>query len=144
MYDTDIHMNNEKSKGRWQSYPGMPNRVGTGDTPRVTLNHRKVFLLNRKACEALGSPPAVELLYDEDTRTIGLAPRDARTLSAFKLKGKETQKKYTYRIIHAAPFCKHFNITPRGTLLFTNIDMDNEGTLLLELNTAVAVGRGFR
>lgn len=31
-----------------------------------------------------------------------------------------------------------------GTMLGTNIDLDNEGTLLLELNTAVAVGRGFR
>jgi len=132
-----------EKKSRWQVYRGLPNRVDTGG-PRVTLNHRKVFLLNKSAVEALGTPAKVELRYDEDTRTIGLAPMDPRILSAFPLKGKITQKKYSYRIIHAAPFCKQFGIAPRGTLLFTNIDMDNEGTLLLELNTAVAVGRGFR
>ena len=136
-------MRNERQKSRWQVYTGLPNRVGTGNQPRVTLNHRKVFLLNRAACEALGSPAAVELRYDEDTRTIGLAPMDPRILSAFPLKDHKARK-YTYRIIHASPFCKQFGITPRGTLLFTNVDMDNEGTLLLELNTAVPVGRGFR
>lgn len=136
-------MHNEKPKSRWQVYTGLPNRLGTGDTPRVTLNHRKVFLLNKKACEVLGSPAAVEFRYDEDTRTIGLAPMDPRILRAFPLKDHKARK-YTYRIIHASPFCKQFGITPRGTLLFTDIDLDNEGTLLLELKTAVPVGRGFR
>jgi hypothetical protein len=137
-------MPNEKpKKSRWTRYPGLPNRVNS-DAPRVTLNHRKVFLLNRKAVEALGSPSKVELLYDEETRTIGLAPIDPRTLSAFPLKGKETVKKYSYRIIHAAPFCKLFDINPKGTLLFTDVDLDNEGTLLLELKTTVPIGRGFR
>ena len=130
-------------KSRWEIYSGVPNRVHR-DGPRVTLNYRKVFLLNMAAYEALGMPAAVELRYDEHTRTIGLAPKDPRTLSAFPLKGKSGSKKYNYRIIHAAPFCKHFDINPKRTILFTNVDLDNEGTLTLELNTAVAVGRGFR
>ncbi len=138
-----IVMNNEKPKHRWEVYKGTPNRVGTGDRPRVTLNSRKVFLLNKKACEILGDPAAVELRYDEDTRTIGFAPMDLRIVSAFPLKDHKARK-YTYRIIHASPFCKQFGITPRGTLLFTEIEMDNEGTLMLELSTAVPVGRGFR
>ena len=37
-----------------------------------------------------------------------------------------------------------FDIAPRRTMLFTEIDLDDEGTLLLELKTAVAVGRGSR
>ncbi|MBK8466785.1 MAG: hypothetical protein IPL32_13225 [Chloracidobacterium sp.] len=136
-------MINEKPKSRWQVYTGLPNRVGTGDIPRVTLNHRKVFLLNMAAVKALDYPAAIEFRYDENTRTIGLAPKDPRILSAFPLKAHKARK-YTYRIIHAAPFCKEVGIAPRGTLLFTNVDLDNEGTMLLELSTAVAVGRGFR
>ena len=131
------------SKSRWEVYPGVPNRLDRGG-PRVTLNHRKVFLLNIAAYEALGGPAAVELRYDEETRTIGLTPKDPRNLTAFPLKGKVNNKKYRYRIIHGAPFCKHFGISPKSTILFTNVDMDNDGTLLLELNTAVVVGRGFR
>ena len=131
------------SKSRWQIYPGMPNQRTSGG-PRVTLNHRKVFLLNQAAYKVLGEPAAVELRYDEETRTIGLAARDPRILSAFPLKGKVNHTKYSYRIIHGAPFCKHFGISPKATILFTNVDMDNDGTLLLELNTAVVVGRGFR
>ncbi len=135
-----LHMG---AKSRWEIYPGTPNRFRRGGL-RVTLNHRKVFLLNEEASRALGDPAAVELRYDGNTRTIGLAPRDPRILSAFPLKKWANHKKYTYRIIHGAPFCKHFDINPKSTILFTNVDMDNEGTLLLELNSAVAVGRGFR
>lgn len=130
-------------KRNWQVYAGRPNRVTIGDL-RVTLNHRKVFLLNQKVFEAMGFPAAVELRYDEDTRTIGMAPKDPRNLSAFPLKGKVNNNKYKYRTVHGSPFCKQFGIDPKGTILFTNIDLDNDGTLILELNAAVPVGRGFR
>ena len=132
-----------QKKSRWQVYSGTPNRFTSGGI-RVTLNYRKVFLLNEEACKALGDPAAVELRYDEETRTIGLAPKDPRTLSAFPLKGKINNKKYRYRVIHGSPFCKHFDINPTRTILFTNIDLDNDGSMLLELKTAVTVGRGFR
>lgn len=132
-----------KEKSRWQVYPGAPNRKNGGGL-RVTLNQRKVFLLNSVAYEAMGDPAAVELRYDENTRTIGLAPIDPRILSAFPLKAKLNKNKYNYKIIFGTPFCKHFDINPKTTILFTNVDLDDDGTLLLELTTAVAVGRGYR
>lgn len=132
------------SKSRWQIYPGVPNQRTRGGL-RITLNHRKIFLLNEDACKAIGNPAAVELRFDEDTRTIGLAPRDPRILNSFPLKDmRKKSAKYNYRIINGSAFCKHFDISPKSTILFTNVDMDTDGTLLLELTTAVAVGRGFR
>lgn len=131
------------AKRRWEVYPGFANRVARGG-PRVTLNGRKVFLLNQAAYEVMGGPAAVELRYDGDTRTIGLTPKDPRHQNAFPIKGKPNSRKYNYHIIHAAPFCKHYGIDPRRTVLFVDIDMDDDGTLMLELSTAVAVGRGFR
>ena len=124
-------------------FHGTPNRVNR-EGPRVTLNPRSVFLLNTSAYEMLGQPAAVELGYDEDTRTICMVAKDPRNLSSFPVKGKVNNKRYTYRVIHAAPFCRHHEISPKRTILFTNIDLDNEGFLLLELSTAVAVTRGSR
>lgn len=134
---------NPKKRSRFEMFHGTPNRVNR-EGPRITLNPRSVFLLNTQAYEALGQPAAVELGYDESTRTIGMIPRDPRNASAFPVKGKINNKRYTYRIIHAAPFCRHFDIRPKRTVLFTQIDLDNEGFLLLELSTAVNITRGFR
>ena len=100
--------------------------------------------MNQAAYNAMGGPAAVELRYDENTRTIGLAPQDPRHKNSFPIKSKLNSRKYNYHIIHAAPFCKHYEIDPRRTILFIDIDLDNDGTLMLELSTAVAVGRGFR
>lgn len=124
-------------------FHGTPNRVNL-DGPRVTLNHRSVLLLNTAAYEMLGEPAAVAFGYDENTRTIGMVPSDPRNLSSFGVKGKINNKKYRYRIIHAAPFCRHHEINPKRTILFTNIDLNDEGFMLLELSTAVAVTRGSR
>ena len=130
-------------RSRWDMFHGTPNRVNL-DGPRVTLNTRSVFLLNTAAYEMLGQPAAVALGYDENTRTIGMVAKDPRNLSSFPVKGKINHKRYKYRIIHAAPFCRHFELNPKRTILFTNIDLDNEGFLLLELSTAIAVTRGSR
>jgi len=132
-----------EERSRWEVFQGKPNRIHGGGA-RITLNPRKVFLINNEAYKALGEPAAVEFRYDENTRTIGLAPRDIRNQNAFPLADKTTNRKYKYRTIQGAPFCKHFNIKPETTILFIDIDLDNEGTILLELSTAVKVGRGFR
>ena len=129
---------------KWTTYHGGPNQ-GERIRIRVTLNSRGVILLNKAAYECIGSPGAVELLFDEDEGVIGLKPKDLRHQNAFPLKYKGTSsKKYQYRIISASPFCKHFDIKPKSTILFTQPDMDNDGTLLLALDTAVNVGRGSR
>lgn len=129
----------------WTIYQGRPNSTDRS-RPRVTLSRTKVFLLNKAAYEAMGAPAAVELRFDEGTRTIGLTPKDPRNQNAFPIKPKSgrSTKNYNYRVIHAAPFCRHFDIRPDSTVLFAEIDMDNEGTLLLEMNKAVKVGRGSR
>lgn len=113
---------------------------------RITLNSRGVLLFNKRAWEAMGRPAAAELMFDEDENVIGLKPRDLRFQNAFPFKARNgaREQKYDYRYVHASPFCKHFDIRPKSTILFTQPDMENDGTLLLDLNTAVNVGRGSR
>ena len=122
----------------WTEFEGSPNRVDK-DQPRVTLNSRGVILLNRQAFEAMDTPPAVTLLFDENNNIIGLKPADIRRQNAFPIKQKD---KWHNRTVHASPFCKHFNIRVERTVLFNEVDVDNEGVLKLELQKTTAIGRG--
>lgn len=122
---------------RWTEFEGRPNRRA-GDVPRVTLSKRGVLLLNRVAYDALGAPAAVKFFYDEDSRVIGLKPEDARAANAFPVKQKD---KWFNRTIYAHPFCRHFGIEIRRTVLFNEIDIDREGMMRLELNRTQTIGK---
>lgn len=123
---------------RWTEFQGSPNRMDK-DAPRVTLNARGILLLNRKAFEAMQTPAAVQLLFDEQESIIGLKSADIRRQNAFPVKQKD---KHHNRIIHASPFCKHFGINIQRTVLFNEVDLDNEGVLRLELKKTTSIGRG--
>ena len=122
-----------------QEFQGSPNRVER-DVPRVTLNDRGVMRLNKLAWEALGSPSAVKLFFDENELVIALKPDDLRRRNAFPLTPKDRGRN---RIIHTRPFCKHHKIRIERTVLFHDVEIDNEGTMLLWLDKTTAVGRGW-
>ena len=41
-----------------------------------------------------------------------------------------------------SPFCKHFKIRIERTILFNEVDIDNEGVMKLELQKTTSIGRG--
>lgn len=123
---------------RWTEFQGSPNRVDR-DGLRVTLNSRGTLLLNERAYEAMNTPSAVKLLFDENNSIIGLRAADPQLHNAFPVKQKDKQ---TNRLIHASPFCKHHGIKVSRTVLFNNVDMTNDGILKLELNKTTSIGRG--
>lgn len=82
---------------------------------------------------------AVTLLFDENSGMIGLKPADIRLKNAFPVKQKG---KWQNRTIHASPFLKHFKINIDRTVLFNEVDLDNEGVLKLELTKTTSIGRG--
>lgn len=122
---------------RWTEFQGGPCR-GRRDEPRVTLNGRGVMLLNKHAYEALGSPAAVKMLYEEDRRCIGLKPHDIQKKNAFPLRQKDKWNNYT---IQLTSFCRNFGIEIGRTVLFHEIDIDREGMMRLELNMTQKIGR---
>ena len=122
---------------RWTEFQGRPNGAG-GDEARVTLSSRGVVHLNKHAFEALGTPVAVKLMYDEDRRVIGLMPHDAKHANAFPVKQKD---KWSNRVIHIAAFCLHFGIDIRRTVLFNEIDIGRDGMMRLDLNRTQTVGK---
>ena len=127
-------------KEHWIEFEGSPNCLER-DKPRVTLDSRGVLLLNKLAYDALGMPSAVKLLYDEDRRVIGLKPEDIRRANAFPVKLKD---KYHNRRISISPFCKHFGLDIRRTILFNEVDFNNDGVMKLELNKTITIGKAER
>ena len=122
----------------WTVFEGMPNRV-SGDRLRVTLNPRGVLVLNKLAFDALDGPAAVKLMFDESNNLIGLKPEDPRRANAFPVKQKD---RWHNRQVHASPFCRHFAINVGRTVLFNDVDIDNDGVMVLELGKTITVGRG--
>lgn len=122
---------------RWDEFFGGPN-VPSDDRLHVTLNSRGVILLNPKAFDVLGKPAAAVLLYDKRNSTIGLRAAPAETQHAFPLRQKA---KFRHWLIHANPFCRHHRIKVERTMAFPEAETDAEGILLLDLHTAIEVGR---
>jgi hypothetical protein len=128
-------------RSRWETFEGTQYTQSSSTAPRVTLGLKGTFFLNRFAYEALGSPTAVEMLFDGNERVIGLKPTDPRRRNAFVIK---PHGKRGYRRLSAAAFMKHYRIKNDRTILFENIDLDDDGVLLLDMNKTIYVGRGSR
>lgn len=54
--------------------------------PLVTIQRKGMFSMNQAAFEALGSPEAVELLYDPEEKIIGLRPIDPEAAHAYPVR----------------------------------------------------------
>lgn len=131
------HFRGQPFKMKFEEFKGGPNRMRRDDA-RVTLDERGRLLMNRQAFEAFGSPGAVKLFYEENERVIALKPSEVRHNNAFRVKPKGPGHT---RIIHIQPFCKHWKIRVECTVLFNEIDINNEGTMLLSLKNTTRIGR---
>jgi hypothetical protein len=61
-------------------------RLKPGAEPLVTIQKKGVLSLNRAAYVALDNPEAVELLYDRETRLIGLRKIDSSVDHAYAIR----------------------------------------------------------
>lgn len=124
----------------WTKFEGKPYGAER-DGVRVTLGPKKAIMLNEKAYEALGSPAAVEFMFEENRKAIGLKPIDPRRENAFPIKPKKGSR---HRVIRAAAFCTHVGIKVDRTVLFNDVDIDNDGVMMLEIAKATNISRGAR
>lgn len=125
----------------WKIFEGNPNGRRR-DKARVTLGPSRTFLLNEHAHRAIGSPGAVELMFDGNRRLIGMRPCDPHKANAFPLKRASGRLKH--RIISAGAFLTHNKLKTDRTMLFVDIDIDPDGTVVLDLAKTIYVTRGSR
>ena len=122
---------------RLVEFQGSQNRVKR-DEARVTLNGKGIIHLNKKAFEEFGSPAAVKLFFDENELVIALKPCDLRHKNAFEVKPHHHGNT---RLIHIQSFCTHHKIRHERTVRFNDIEINNEGTMLLWLKNITHIGR---
>lgn len=101
--------------------------------PQITLLRRGNVSLNRSAYAALGSPDAVELLYDACERIVGLRPADARARNAYVVRRPAGSDKGPF-VITAMAFAKFYDIDTSASLR-RHAYLD-EGVLCMCLNDA--------
>lgn len=125
----------------WHTFTGKQYGRATKKEARVTLGNRGTFYLNRQAFEELGSPAAVELLFDAGRRRIGIRPVAPMAPHAFKIVPHTADN---YHRLSAAAFCHHHQIYFKGTLLFHHVTIDETGMMRLDLINTIIVSRGAR
>ena len=75
-----------------------------GMEPAVSVQRGGNFSLNSGACQLLGKPAAVELLYDRSARLIGFRPAGAEAPHAYRLR---PQKEGTSLLVSGGAFARH-------------------------------------
>jgi hypothetical protein len=106
----------------------------------VTINKKGTIVMNRAAHERMGSPAAFHLLYDSANNTVGLKPTGERMRNAYpshKSGRHGGQKVMAYRLITECSL--HID----QTLEFPDAEIDEDGTLILNLRTAKISNRAL-
>lgn len=111
--------------------------IPLGQQPCVTLQKRGTITLNKAAHLALGSPDAVELLYDRDAHILGLRPTavDVKHASFVRPSTKSGNGPF---VISAMAFIRFYAIDTaearrwpahlKGTVLY--VDLDGPSTVV--------------
>ena len=101
--------------------------------PQITIVRRGTMSLNKSAHVALGSPAAVELLYDPAERIVGLRPADPRGKDAYVIRQPTSGEKGPF-VITAMAFTKFYDIDTSESL--RRIAYVDDGVLCVCLNDA--------
>lgn len=111
------------------------------DEPHLTVHKRGTLSINRSAFESLGSPDAVELLYDRQRSTIGLRPIDARAENAYQVRRPASSPSGPW-VISAMAFTKFYDIDTSVTMRW--IAYLDDDVLCADLSTPGASVGGAR
>lgn len=126
--------------GHWTKFEGTPNGRRR-EAARITLAPNCTISFNAHAFRAFGEPSAFELFFDGNRNMIGLLPCDPQKKNAFPIR-KRRNGKHVHISIGA--FLTHFSIKPTSTMLFDEIDLDQDGMIVLDMKKTTNVSRGSR
>jgi|GEM_PF-1174682 len=136
---------NSFTKIDWTVFNGRQYTGGSSrDAVRVTLHRKGMFYLNLRAFEALGSPAAVELRFNDTGRILGMKATDPTRKNAFRVRDHGTGSNSSSKRISAAALFQHLRFCVDRTVQFQDVDLDDDGVLILDLDNALTVTRGAR
>ena len=103
--------------------------------PRFSMNTMGILAFNVAAYNALRSPAAVEMFYDESNGLIGITAADPDAPNALPVRKRSAGHQRTVTLMH---FCTRFNIPrPKSTLTFPAPTFAPDGVLVLNYRAAL-------
>ena len=96
----------------------------------ASLNPKGNIVINLATHERMGSPEAVNLLFDAVNNRIGLKPTSAALRNAFRL---HRHGRGLRRRVWALKLVREVGIAVRETIEFQNPEIDQDGILILDL-----------
>lgn len=100
--------------------------------PYVTIQKRGTMSFNKAAHEALGSPEAVELLYDKANHVMGIRAIDPSVTHAYPMRPQANKSEGPY-IVSGSAFTKYYGIKTVEARRFS-AEMEDE-VLIIDLNS---------
>ncbi len=100
--------------------------------PQITILRRGILSLNKPAHSALGSPDAVELLYDSCERVLGLRPVDPRATNGYVVRRPRSGGRGPF-VITAMAFTRLYDIDTAQSLRW-DAYLDDDGVLCVCLD----------
>ena len=99
----------------------------------VSLSPRGRLALNASAWRLVGSPEAVEVLFDQTNNCIGLQPTSIVNRDHYRVAAHRSARCYVIRIHRVL---EEFRIKLPATVRFYDMEVDRDGILVLDLRTA--------
>ena len=107
--------------------------------PRVAIQKRGTISLNRSAFEALGSPAAVELLFDKGEQVVGIRPVPPDVRHSYPLRKQPSSFSY---LIAGQAFCNYYGIPTGETRRYAATTIDDVLAIDLKQDAERPITRG--
>jgi hypothetical protein len=115
---------------KWNEFMAGPTRRGG---MHVTISPRGNISVGSVTFDRWGRPDAVVLLFDEETRSIGLRPVHPNAPNAYQMNRLKLGR---HRVVRAARFCNHHRIRIERTMAFSTPTIE-DSVLILDMNGTV-------
>ncbi len=120
---------------QWEVFRGGQTKPSS-ERLSVSINRKGVLTVSKYACELLGKPEKVLLMFNKRDSVIGLSPTHAGDDDGFDVKLGSGRHNY---LVHITPFCRHHNISVEVTERFAKPGLTSEGYLTLDLKETIDV-----
>ncbi len=115
----------------WEEFSEGPKDVESD--LHVTLSRNGELLIGAVAYRQLNEPAAVVLLFDRETRVMGVRAAHIRAENSYPTKERQRGQ---HRVVRTIRFCRHHGINVDRTVRFRNAVIEN-GVLVLDTNAMV-------
>lgn len=100
--------------------------------PSVTIQKRGLISLNRAAHAMIGSPNAVELLWDPDRRVVGIRPADENNPNAYPARPQNTKSGKGPVLVAGTLFTQYIGLDTSQAMRWAPTEED--GVLCVDLS----------